>query len=178
MTMHNEIVSYIQANYAADGVEVRAVGPKAVTLVLPPEMHDLGNFCGELEMQFNARIDIVAQSTAGLGPTATVWVAQNDDEPVYDAKDDNEDDDDDRCGTNANAGNDADDENEDGAAKKPGGAVAAQPALLQRQWCSQWIVWSITTVAALLTVVRHGSDILEHLIPPQAVSPSSDSADL
>ena len=74
--MHNELVSYIQSNHAADGVEVRAVGPKAVTLALPPELHDVGNLCGELEVRFNARIDIQAADSPGLGPTATVWVMQ------------------------------------------------------------------------------------------------------
>ena len=75
--MHNELVSFVQSNHAADGVEVRAVGPKAVTLALPPELHDVGNLCGELECRFNARIDIHAAETPGVGPTATVWVMQD-----------------------------------------------------------------------------------------------------
>lgn len=75
--MHNELVSFVQSNHAADGVEVRAVGPKAVTLALPPELHDVGNLCGELECRFNARIDIHAAETPGIGPTATVWVMQD-----------------------------------------------------------------------------------------------------
>ncbi len=80
--MHNELVSYIQSNHAADGVEVRAVGPKAVTLALPPELHDLGNICGELEVRFNARIDMKAAETPGVGPTATVWVLQDQAQPA------------------------------------------------------------------------------------------------
>lgn len=75
--MHNELVSFVQSNHGADGVEVRAVGPKAVTLALPPELHDVGNLCGELECRFNARIDIHAAETPGVGPTATVWVMQD-----------------------------------------------------------------------------------------------------
>lgn len=75
--MHSELVSYIQSSHAADGVEVRAVGPKAITLALPPELHDLGNLCGELELRFNARVDLVAADKPGLGPTATVWVMQD-----------------------------------------------------------------------------------------------------
>lgn len=84
--MHNELVSYIQSNHAGDGIEVRAVGPKAVTLAFPPELHDLGNLVGELEMAFNARVDLAANDTPGLGPTATVWVMQGDTEPDSDGE--------------------------------------------------------------------------------------------
>ncbi len=76
--MHNNLVTYIQSNHAADGIEVRSVGPRAVTLAFPPELHDLGNICGELELRFNARIDLLTSDQPGIGPTATVWVRQGD----------------------------------------------------------------------------------------------------
>ena len=76
--MHNELVSYIQSNHAADGIEVRAVGPRAVTLAFPPELHDLGNIIGELEMRYNARVDLTAGDRPGIGPTAIVWVRTDD----------------------------------------------------------------------------------------------------
>ena len=94
-TMQQEIVTHIQTHYSADGVEVRSVGPKAVTLSLPPELHDLGNLCGELECMYNARIDIEASSTPGLGPIATVWVQpdeENDEDGTADRSDPHSDD--------------------------------------------------------------------------------------
>ena len=91
--MHNDLVSYVQSNYAADGIEVRAVGPKAIKLALPPELHDLGNLCGELEMRYNARMDIEAGEAAGVGPTATVWVqTESEKEEVRRALSEDEDD--------------------------------------------------------------------------------------
>ena len=72
--MQQDIVSHIQSHWSGDGVEVRSVGPRVVTLALPPEMHDVGALCGELECEFNARIDLEASPTPGLGPIATVWL--------------------------------------------------------------------------------------------------------
>lgn len=72
--MQQDIVSHIQSHWSGDGVEVRSVGPRVVTLALPPEMHDVGALCGELECEFNARIDLEASPTSGLGPIATVWL--------------------------------------------------------------------------------------------------------
>jgi len=157
MTMHNEIVSWIQSHYAADGVEVRATGPKAITLVLPQEMHDLGNFCGELEMQFNARIDIVAQTTPGLGPTATVWVAQNDGHDFNDADDD--DDDDDRVVPDDKGAND------NGSPTDPdkSDSEGNDPVVKQQSKWFQWAAMAVTTAAAVLTILRHGSAMMDGL---------------
>jgi hypothetical protein len=150
--MHNELVSYIQSNHAADGVEVRAVGPKAVTLALPPELHDLGNLCGELECRFNARIDIEAAETPGIGPTATVWVMQDaesheeelrehtDDQPREDFPPPQQDD-----------------------PERPG-----KPAAREAWWKSGCKLGgaaaaTLTAVAALVTIASHSTALWKHL---------------
>ena len=156
--MHNEIVSWIQSHYAADGVEVRATGPKAITLVLPQEMHDLGNFCGELELHFNARIDIVAQTTPGLGPTATVWVAQDDGR--HDFNDADDDDDDDRADSDNNNG-----ANDNGSPTDSDKSYSEgnDPVVKQQSKWFQWAAMAVTTAAAVLTILRHGSAMMDGL---------------
>lgn len=141
--MHNELVSYVQSNHAADGVEVRAVGPKAVTLALPPELHDLGHLCGELEVRFNARIDIAAPQTPGIGPTATVWVMQDA------VAEDNDD---------AASRNDDDDEP---AANPEAPAAAKWPRRCPISTTT--IAASLTVLAAIATIASHSTTLWKHL---------------
>ena len=170
MTMHNEIVSFIQSHYAADGVEVRAVGPKAITLVLPPELHDLGNLCGELEVQFNTRMDIVAQSTPGLGPTATVWVAQPGASAAAHASeearkdDDVSDGDEGGCDKSASSGIDGThrEESEKGAADA---STSSSSTWRRYRRCFQMMAAGLTAAAAAATLLRHGAVLLDNLHP-------------
>lgn len=148
--MHNEVVSYIQTNHAADGVEVRAVGPKAVTLALPPELHDVGNLCGELEVRFNARIDIQAAETPGLGPTATVWVMQG---QIDDA---------DRCNTDSPVPCPDNDEPGDDAAPDLPPPPPTAPNLCTCN-IGTVAVASLTIIAAAFSILNNGAALWKHL---------------
>lgn len=148
--MHEELVSYIQTNHAADGIEVRAVGPKAVTLALPPELHDAGNLIGELEITFNARVDLIADPQPGLGYTAIVWVMPGDDKG-----------DDDKVPDQIRE--------EAEATPKPAedGATSSKHNVSETpRWGAfnpgTMIVAGITLLAAVISIASHGAQLLRH----------------
>ena len=147
-------MSYIQSAFASDGVEVRAVGPKAVTLALPPELHDLGNMCGELELRYNARVDIAAHETPGVGPTATVWVQGSDGERA-DAASQNQSEDSSPAAAPS----------EDAAPHE----TLAEPAHVKKRWfvwnkCTAGaVVAALTVSAACLSIVSNGTSLWKHL---------------
>jgi len=156
--MHNELVTYIQTHHALDGVEVRAVGPKAVTLALPPELHDVGNLLGELEVRFNARIDIMAGDKPGLGPTATVWVRQDATAPQ-----------DDDASAPGSGGMFSDDEGDGGATEQKAepdnsSSSSSTKAGFQfpsiRGWSCQMstaFITAVTMLAAAVSIARNGT---------------------
>jgi len=157
--MHNELVSYVQSNHAADGIEVRAVGPRAVTLAFPPELHDLGNLIGELEMRFNARVDIVAGDQPGIGPTATVWVRNDGDAREEASQADSADD-------NACADSPpSDDKAESGAESS---AARTNPGIfnslgMHKCKAGAAVVTLLTLLAAAFSILNNGTALWKHL---------------
>ena len=68
---------YVQTNYGGDGVEVTSQGKRSITLELPIEFHDIGELCAAVEDLWDARVDVMAATKAGLGPSLDIWLPIN-----------------------------------------------------------------------------------------------------
>ena len=163
-------MSHIQSHWSGDGVEVRSVGPRVVTLALPPEMHDVGALCGELECEYNARIDLEASPTVGVGPIATVWLhADSGDAPVEPSDVDR------RPLREDSAGIDADeDENEPDAGASDEGSEKRGGGNLDEQGFPPWIMWAAGKVLMGIAVAA-GTAALAQLGGIPGVTPSGAS---
>jgi len=57
--MEKIIASTIRDHYSAAGVEVEGLGDRRVRVRMPPEFADVTNFCGHMQEEYGAHVDLV-----------------------------------------------------------------------------------------------------------------------
>jgi hypothetical protein len=66
------LFKYVVANYSAMGLQVTSIGPRSLTVELPPEVHDLGSIAIGVELEFGARVDTKMSAVPGAGLTVDI----------------------------------------------------------------------------------------------------------
>lgn len=78
----NPLAEFIRTNYSQDGIEVEGEGAGRIRVRMPPEFHDVTSFCGDLQHNFDAHIDLCIDDNANSCVVFDVYIVQQE-APTY-----------------------------------------------------------------------------------------------